>query len=97
MANPNKTPEVVEVLASNKEKLLKYLGDFHTEKGADSAPSCLLHMPRKAPMVALTPVWHGLHSMRHGQPALKLPCMVHACMGWPGAEGGLGVCVRERR
>ena len=34
VANPNKTPEIVEVLASNKEKLLKYLGDFHTDKGA---------------------------------------------------------------
>ena len=34
MANPNKTPEIVDVLANNKEKLLKYLGDFHTEKGA---------------------------------------------------------------
>ena len=33
VANPNKTPEIVEVLASNKEKLLKYLGDFHTDKG----------------------------------------------------------------
>ena len=34
VANPNKTPEIVDVLANNKEKLLKYLGDFHTEKGA---------------------------------------------------------------
>lgn len=33
VANPNKTPEIVEVLSSNKEKLLKYLGDFHTDKG----------------------------------------------------------------
>lgn len=33
VANPNKTPEIVEVLSTNKEKLLKYLGDFHTDKG----------------------------------------------------------------
>ncbi|EIE24810.1 Degreening-related dee76 protein [Coccomyxa subellipsoidea C-169] len=32
VANPNKTKEIVEVLSTNKEKLLKYLGDFHTDK-----------------------------------------------------------------
>lgn len=34
VANPNKTTEITEVLARNKDKLLKYLGDFHTDKGA---------------------------------------------------------------
>ena len=33
VANPNKTPEIVEVLSRNKDKLLRYLGNFHTDKG----------------------------------------------------------------
>lgn len=33
VANPNKSPEVVQILAGNKERLLRYLGDFHTDKG----------------------------------------------------------------
>ena len=33
VANPNKSDAVVTILASNKERLLRYLGDFHTEKG----------------------------------------------------------------
>ena len=33
VANPNKSPEVVQILAGNKERLLTYLGDFHTDKG----------------------------------------------------------------
>ena len=51
MANPNKTPEIVEVLASNKEKLLKYLGDFHTDKGALSSGNKLSH--RGPPLLSL--------------------------------------------
>ena len=34
VANPNKTPAIVSILVSNRDKLLKYLGDFHTDKGA---------------------------------------------------------------
>ena len=34
VANPNKSDSIVDILTSNKEKLLKYLGDFHTDKGA---------------------------------------------------------------
>lgn len=34
VANPNKTPAIVTILVSNRDKLLKYLGDFHTDKGA---------------------------------------------------------------
>lgn len=37
VANPNKSPEVVQILAGNKDRLLRYLGDFHTEKGDSSA------------------------------------------------------------
>ena len=33
VANPNKTDAIVAILTSNKEKLLKYLGEFHTDKG----------------------------------------------------------------
>ena len=33
VANPNKPDAIVEILTSNKDKLLKYLGDFHTDKG----------------------------------------------------------------
>ena len=33
VANPNKTDAIVSILTGNKEKLLKYLGDFHTDKG----------------------------------------------------------------
>lgn len=32
VANPNKTRAVVEILYNNKEKLLKYLDDFHTDR-----------------------------------------------------------------
>lgn len=32
VANPNKSPEVIHILASNKERLLAYLGNFHTDK-----------------------------------------------------------------
>ncbi len=42
MANPNKTEEIVEVLSTNKEKLLKYLGDFHTDKGRPLSRMSLL-------------------------------------------------------
>ena len=34
VANPNKTQPIVDILAGNKEKLLKYLSDFHTDKSA---------------------------------------------------------------
>ena len=34
VANPNKTPAIVTILVSNRDKLLKYLGDFHTDKGS---------------------------------------------------------------
>ena len=40
MANPNKNDAIVDILTSNKEKLLKYLGDFHTDKGA-GAPATI--------------------------------------------------------
>ncbi len=33
MANPNKPQPIVDILANNRDKLLKYLEDFHTEKG----------------------------------------------------------------
>lgn len=32
VANPNKTQPIVNILAGNKEKLLKYLTDFHADK-----------------------------------------------------------------
>ena len=33
VANPNKTKPIVEILVGNKDKLLKYLTDFHSDKG----------------------------------------------------------------
>ena len=33
VANPNKSQEVIQILAGNRERLLTYLGDFHTDKG----------------------------------------------------------------
>ena len=36
VANPNKTEKITELLQHNKDKLLRYLGDFHTDKGASS-------------------------------------------------------------
>ena len=33
VANPNKTRPVVEILFNNKDKLLKYLDDFHNDRG----------------------------------------------------------------
>lgn len=35
VANPNKPQPIVDILANNREKLLKYLEDFHTEKDED--------------------------------------------------------------
>lgn len=32
VANPNKTPPIVEILANNRDKLLKYLSDFHEDR-----------------------------------------------------------------
>ena len=34
VANPNKTDEVVEILHANKDKLIHFLSNFKTEKGA---------------------------------------------------------------
>lgn len=33
VANPNKTRPIIEILVGNKDKLLKYLTDFHSDKG----------------------------------------------------------------
>lgn len=33
VANPNKPQPIIDILANNREKLLKYLEDFHTDKG----------------------------------------------------------------
>ena len=33
MANPNKSQPVVEILHNNRDKLLKYLDDFHNDRG----------------------------------------------------------------
>jgi len=35
VANPNKTDEVVEILHANKDKLIHFLSNFKTEKGAN--------------------------------------------------------------
>ena len=45
VANPNKTQEITELLQHNKDKLLRYLGDFHTDKGGSRScqHSTLLH------------------------------------------------------
>jgi hypothetical protein len=33
VANPSKPQPIIDILANNKEKLLKYLEDFHTDRG----------------------------------------------------------------
>lgn len=33
VANPNKSRQVIDILSSNRDKLLKYLSDFHSDKG----------------------------------------------------------------
>lgn len=35
VANPNKPQPIIDILANNKDKLLKYLEDFHTDKDDD--------------------------------------------------------------
>ena len=40
VANPNKPDTIVDILTGNKDKLLKYLGDFHTDKGAPASSCC---------------------------------------------------------
>jgi calcium binding protein 39 len=42
VANPNKSRPVVEVLVNNKDKLLTYLRDFHTDKGKPAATPAAL-------------------------------------------------------
>jgi len=37
VANPNKPQTIIDILINNKEKLLKYLEEFHTDKGRASA------------------------------------------------------------
>ena len=34
VANPNKTQPIIDILAGNKDKLLRYLADFHSDKSA---------------------------------------------------------------
>jgi hypothetical protein len=36
VANPNKPQAIVDILTNNREKLLKYLEDFHTDRGEHS-------------------------------------------------------------
>jgi len=33
VANPTKPPAIVDILVNNRDKLLKYLEDFHTDRG----------------------------------------------------------------
>ena len=40
VANPNKPDSIIDILTGNKDKLLKYLGDFHTDKGAPRELAC---------------------------------------------------------
>lgn len=43
VANPNKTQPIIDILAGNKEKLLRYLKDFHNDTSACltlSGPFC---------------------------------------------------------
>lgn len=35
VANPNKTRQVQEILQKNKERLLKFLADFHNDRQED--------------------------------------------------------------
>lgn len=37
VANPNKSKPIVEILTGNQEKLLKYLTNFHTDKGGSAS------------------------------------------------------------
>ena len=36
VANPNKTQPIIDILAGNKDKLLRYLKDFHADTSAHS-------------------------------------------------------------
>lgn len=35
VANPHKPPAIVDILVNNRGKLLKYLEDFHTDRGEE--------------------------------------------------------------
>ena len=62
VANPNKTPKITELLQHNKDKLLRYLGDFHTDKGGCSTKDagCVLAA--------------GFPDTLTGPPKARLPC-----------------------
>ncbi len=70
VANPNKPQPIIDILTNNKEKLLKYLEDFHTDRGEDDAcahsaqqrrPSCVLArmVASRAPQVTCPRRVHG--------------------------------------
>ncbi len=46
VANPNKHQPIVDILRNNKEKLLKYLEDFHTDRGKHIHTHTHTHTPR---------------------------------------------------
>lgn len=46
VANPNKPQPIVDILTNNRDRLLKYLEDFHTEKGGCRS---MWHEPGGAP------------------------------------------------
>ncbi len=39
--NPNKPATIVDILRNNRDKLLKYLEDFHTDRGERAGRVCV--------------------------------------------------------
>ena len=56
VANPNKTRAVVEILFNNRDKLLKYLDDFHNDRGA-CASWCARWQPGHSFLCAVELLW----------------------------------------
>jgi Mo25-like len=77
VANPNKTPAIVDILAGNKEKLLRYLKDFHN----DTSACPLLHAPTAEGMLSDAPEQTSNQHIRPSRSACLHPPgpTVHHC------------------
>ncbi len=72
MANPNKPQPIVDILANNRDKLLKFLEEFHTERGAAAILVLSLQMQglQCSRMNAVSKYWCAVGSS-------TVPCPAH--------------------
>jgi hypothetical protein len=59
VANPTKPQPVIDILVNNREKLLKYLEDFHTDKGESAGPGTTTECAVGHTACSNTSYWYG--------------------------------------